>query len=83
MYRATVFLIFVGFMIRAIVRSRRRSTTIGVMTLWWFVAIGLVFLYGFWIGNDEAAWAGWGMPTFLIPAIMGNLHARSTRTIPS
>lgn len=81
-YRAFMFLIYVGFMVRALIVSRKKWGTLGAMSVTWFLAIGLAVEYGSATHNGAAAWERWGLATFIVPAIVGSLHTRSTQPPP-
>jgi hypothetical protein len=79
MYRTMIFFVYIALMVRAVIVSKRKWLTIGTMAGSWFIALGLAIGYGIFIANGTAAWEMWGIPTFIIPAVTGSLHARSTR----
>jgi hypothetical protein len=80
-YRVAVFLIFVALMVRAVVRSRQKWVTGGLMLLSWLAALALASLDPTYRDNGAAAWEAWGLPSLLIPTIAGSIHARYTRRL--
>jgi hypothetical protein len=79
MYSTVIFLIYGGFMICAVVVSRRRWATIGSIGTSWFTALALTIGYGLAIHNGAAAWERWGIATFIVPATIGSIHVQSTQ----
>jgi hypothetical protein len=73
------FLTYSCFMIWAIIASRRKAATLSLMVGSWLVAWLLLIPYGDNSYHHAAAVARWGVPTFLIPTIVGSFHAWSTR----
>ena len=55
-YRVAVFLIFVALMVRAVVRSRQKWVTGGLMLLSWLAALALASLDPTYRDNGAAAW---------------------------
>jgi peptidoglycan/LPS O-acetylase OafA/YrhL len=63
----------------AIAMSRRKWMTVGVIVAVWLLAVLFETSYGIAIGNQTAAQAMWGIPTFAFAAIGGCIHSWMTR----
>jgi hypothetical protein len=79
MYRLVTLLIYVFFIVRAIARSNRKWATAGVELGSWIVAVNLAIMAS---SNAAATWERWGIPSFIIPAILGTVHSRFTQPPP-
>ena len=74
-----IFLLYLAAMVWSVWNSKRKWRMVGVMFVDWTIAIACAIAYGIVIGNGAAAWYMWGVPSFLVPAVAGIIHSRSTQ----
>lgn len=75
-----MFLVYLCFIIRAVVISKRRFATFAYMAVVWFAV--LLVIMGSMLEDGAAAWEMWGIPSFLVPAVIGSYHAWRTQLRP-
>lgn len=86
-YRLIGPFLYLAFIVRAIIVTKRKVATIGWMAAslvaaWVFALYGTVAVAHFTHATGDAAAAAadyFGIPAFIVPAVVGTLYARRTR----
>jgi hypothetical protein len=79
-YPAVTFLIYMGLIIRAAFVSKNMVSTVEVMAGSWLVAMIAVSIFCSVTNKNGAyAWYMFGIPSFIVPAVAGSIHARFTK----
>jgi hypothetical protein len=78
-YAEMMLTLYLGAMIWAVVESKKKWRTVGAMFVTFLGAMLFILAFGMFTGNGKSAVDFFFVPSFLIVAIAGVIHARRNR----